>query len=80
MIDSTTNKPLRVGPTETVRPYIAVAADQLEEVKRLLDSHGVRYWVEEELISMNDGPYIATIKLRRRTDANAIQAILDSVP
>jgi hypothetical protein len=79
MIDTTTNKPLRVWPDEKVGPYIEVVASQLEEVKRLLEKNGIRYSVEEDIISLNGGPYIATINLRRGTDPNAVQAILDGV-
>jgi hypothetical protein len=80
MIDSTTNKPLRVWPAEGVGPYIRVAASQLEEVQRLLESQGVQFWVAENRISMNGGPFIATINLRRGTDPTAVQSILDGVP
>jgi hypothetical protein len=78
MTDRTTGKPLRVWPAEGVGPYISVAVNQLDEVKRLLEGHGLSYWVEENIISINGGPYIATINLRRGTDANTVQAILDS--
>jgi hypothetical protein len=78
MIDVTTNKPLRVLTDSTVGPYIEVAVDQLDEVQRLLEKHRVGHSVEEDVLSLNDGPFFAVIDLGREADAHAIQAILDS--
>ena len=79
MIDATTNKPLHVWGDGTPWPYIVLPVSQLDEVRQLLDVHGIRYEVEDEVISLNDGPETATIDLRRGTDAKAVQAILDSI-
>jgi hypothetical protein len=78
MIDMTTNKPLRVLTDSTVGPYIQLAEDQLDDVRRLLETHSVRFEIEEGMLSMNDGPFIATINLGREGDAKTIQAILDN--
>jgi hypothetical protein len=80
MIDVTTNKPLRVSTDGTAGPYIEVAVSQLNEIQRLLDSHGIRYWVDEQAISWEGGPYTTDINFGRAGDARAIQAILDSAP
>ena len=79
MIDATTNKPLRVltGRTWSI---IEVPVSRLEEVQRLLDRHGIRYWVSEDAFSFNGGPEESTITLNPGTDPQAVQAILDSVP
>jgi N-dimethylarginine dimethylaminohydrolase len=79
MIDVTTNKPLRVSTDYPPRPSIEVALSQLEELQQVLDKHGFRYEVLENAISMNDGPFTTDIIFARGTDANAVQAILDSV-
>jgi len=79
MIDSTTRKPLRVSTEGTAGPFIEVPDSQLDELRQVLDSHGVHYWIEEEVISLNGGPYIAVVNLGRAGDANAVQAILDSI-
>jgi hypothetical protein len=80
MIDVTTNKPLRVTMYGTVRPYIEdVPVSQLDDLRRLLDSHGLHYWVEENYLSFNGGPEVAFLGFGRETDPNAVQAILDSV-
>jgi hypothetical protein len=80
MIDVTTNKPLRVLDNGTTLPMIELPFSQLDDVRRLLDGIGVRYWVDEEIISFNGGPEEALIVLGRGTDASAVQAALDSVP
>lgn len=80
MIDMTTEKPLRVSNDGTAGPYIMVPVNQLDAIRRLLDRHAVRYWVEEDVISLNDEPEIAVINLGRGADAVAVQAILDTEP
>jgi hypothetical protein len=80
MIDVATMKPLRVETYGTVWPSITVSVNQLDEVQRLLDRHGLSYDVEDEAISINDGPELTDIYFRRGADAGAIQAILDSAP
>lgn len=76
MVDVTTNKPLRVL-TSTAGPYIEVPVSQLAEIQRILDSHGIRYWVDQVAISLDEGPETTVINLGRSGDAAAIQAILD---
>ncbi len=79
MIDRTTGLPLRVSTDGTTGPYIRLPFDQLDDFKRVLDSHGIRYWVEENVVSLSGGPFIAVANLGRGADATAVQAILDSV-
>ncbi|HBI42873.1 MAG TPA: hypothetical protein DDY78_08445, partial [Planctomycetales bacterium] len=78
MIDITTKKPLQVSPYGRVRPYIMLPLDQLKEVQEVLEANSIRHTVDENVISMNEGPFIATIDLGRGADPDAIQAILDS--
>jgi hypothetical protein len=77
MIDRTTGLPMRVSTEGTVGPFIRLPYSQLEEVRQLLDSHQGRYWVHENVISLNGGPFIAVVDLGRGGDAKAVQAILD---
>jgi hypothetical protein len=77
--DPTTQKRLYVSTDGTAGPYIMVPVSQLDEVRRLLDSRHIGYWVEEDVISFNGAPEVGVINLGRGTDAAAVQAILDSV-
>jgi hypothetical protein len=79
MTDVTTKKPLHVSTDGTAGPYIMVPVSQLADVRKLLEKHGVRYQVEEDVISLNGAPEGAVIDLGRGADAGAIQAILDSI-
>lgn len=79
MTDATTKKPLRVSTESKAGPYIWVPFIQLDEVRRLLDSHKVAYWVSENAISWNGGPEMTVINLGHEGDAAAVQAFLDSV-
>ncbi len=79
MTEATTKKPLRVSTDGTAGPYLMVPVSQLDEVRRLLDSRRIGYWVEENAISLNGTPEIAVIDLGRGGDATAVQALLASV-
>jgi hypothetical protein len=79
MIDVTTHKALRVSTEYPPSPSIEVADSQLDGLRRLLDRHNIRYWIDEHSISFNDGPFTTIVTLHRGTDIHAVQAILDSV-
>lgn len=79
MTDAATKQRLRVSADEAAGPYILVPVVQLDDVRRLLDGRGIRYWVEENAISLDGAPEIAVVNLGRGGDAAAVQALLDSV-
>ena len=79
MTNAGTKKPLRVLIDGTAGPYIMVPVSQLDEVRQLLDSRRIGYWVEENAISLDGAPYVTVINLGRAGDAAAVQAVLDSV-
>jgi hypothetical protein len=78
MIDTTTDKPLCVSTDGDAGPYIMVPVPQLERVRALLDANKVRYWVDEEAISLDGKPEVAVINLGRESDPKRIQRLLDS--
>jgi len=78
MTDTTTQKRLRVSTDGTAGPYITVPVSQLEDVKVLLDSNRIYYWVGENAISWNGKPEVAEVNLGRGGNASAVQDILDS--
>ena len=80
MIHAVTEKPLKVSTDYPRRPIIDLPESQLAEVQRLLDENGIRYWVNDSRISINGGPYMATIKLWKGEDAAKAQAVLDAAP
>jgi hypothetical protein len=79
MTDSSTQDRLRVSTDSTAGPYLMVPFSQLNDVEQLLTRHDTHYWVEENVISLNGAPEIATINFGRGADARAVQKILDSV-
>lgn len=79
MTDAATKKRLCVSNDGTAGPYIMVPVIQLDDVRRLLDSRAVGYWVEENAISLDGAPEIAVVNLGRGGDAAAAQALLDSI-
>jgi hypothetical protein len=78
VIDVATKKPLHVRNEGTAGPYIFVSVDQLDSLQRFLDARGIRYWVAENVVSINGGPEIGEVNFGRGVDAHAIQEILDS--
>jgi hypothetical protein len=80
MIDVTTKKPLTVSNEYPPAPYISLPVSQVEEVRRLLDSRNIGYWVDDIAISFDGNPEETVINLNRGTDVAVVQAILDSTP
>ena len=75
----TTAKPIRVSTDGTGKfSWIKLPADQLDRVRTVLDANRVGYWVEHGVISFDGGPYMAWIQLRRKTDPNYVQSLLDA--
>jgi hypothetical protein len=79
MTDSRTKKGLRVSNDGTAGPYIMVPVSQLEDIRQLLESRNIPFWVEEDAISLDGAPEVAVVNLGRGADPAAVQAVLDSV-
>jgi hypothetical protein len=77
MIDSATNKPIRVSDENKEYLSIRVSVQDLNRVVALLEANSVRFWVAHNQISFNGGPFMARINLRRGTEARSVQGILD---
>ena len=78
MIDKVTNKPFKITPQEGGWPYIRLPLEQLEDVRHVLDAHGIRYHTSGSGVNFDNGPYIALIDLAYKTDVAKLQAILDA--
>lgn len=74
-----TSEVLRVRREGTAGPYLQLPASQRKEVCAIFDRHGVYYWVDEIILSINDGPYMAAINFGLKGDPRAIQLLLDGV-
>ena len=78
MIDAMTGSPCTLQPMGQ-RGLISCCRFPNYEVRQLLDDHGIRYWVEEDVISLNGRPETAVIDLGRGADVDeAIEAVLDT--
>jgi hypothetical protein len=76
-IDAKTRKPLRIRTDEIAGSSLEVPEAQLDQVRERLNRHSIRYWVDTQMVSINNGPYIAFVNFDRREDPARIQAILD---
>jgi hypothetical protein len=79
MMDVEANRPVKIIPHETAGPYIRISMGQLESARSFLKANGVDFWVRHGAFSFNDGRYFKEIYLSKKTDAPAVQALLDSV-
>lgn len=79
MIDTATKKNLCVSTHDAARPYIVVPTNQLSQVRDLLETNRVRFWVDHLSISIDGKPAVTVVHLGRDTDAKQVQTILDTV-
>ena len=77
MIDTQTNRSIRVSGDGDVGPYIMVPVPQLGAIRTLLDKHEVPYWVDAEAIRLNGTPAVAVVNLGRGILPDPIQRLLD---
>src|SRR5437879_5200819 len=68
MKDATTKQPLRVSSDGTDRPYLWVPLSRLDEVRRLLDSGKIPYWLDEIAIARDDEPEVVFVEFGRGAD------------
>jgi len=80
MVDMITHKQMTVHNEGEAGPYIMVAVDQLEPIRTLLNEHRIRYWVDEDAISLDGKPEVTVINFGSSIDAGRLQQILDQVP
>jgi hypothetical protein len=78
MIDTTTQRPLRVSKDGDAGPYIMVPVAQIEQVRSILDAKGIPHWVDAEAISLDGKPAISVINLGRSVNVNRVQELLDN--
>ena len=52
--------------------------DQLPEIREVLDKNDIRYWVDEDAISLNGQPAVSVINFGRGVDAAQVQKLLDA--
>lgn len=79
MTDSATNTSIRVSPDENTGPYMVVPTSQLDQIRGLLAANGFRFWVSHNEISVDGKPPVNFVYFRRGTDAQQVQALLDTV-
>jgi hypothetical protein len=77
MIDTDTNKPVRVLGDSISRAYIRVSLKHLEFVRKLLLDNQIRHWVDHLAISVDGSPPLIVVNLSKGTDPHQVQALLD---
>ena len=78
MIDQTPECKLRVTSGGDAGPYIMLPVQEVERVRKLLDTINTRYWVDESSVSLNGQPPVTVINLAPGTNEDAVQRLLDS--
>jgi hypothetical protein len=78
MVDTTNGKKLEVRGGVEGGPYsIRLPLSQVEAVRRRLDRHSIKYWVDSTAISIDRGPERTSIHLGWNNDPIQVQSILD---
>ncbi len=77
MTDAISHAPLKLSTDGTAGPYIVLPVIQLSDVCQLFDRNAIRYWVDENAISLDGVPETVVVNLGRGADVDAIQAILN---
>jgi hypothetical protein len=81
MTDTVNKKPLRVSTESSGGPCIRLPLSQVDDVRRLLEGHGITYyWVDEDSLSWDGGPFMTYINFGHNGDAVLVQSVLDTVP
>ena len=75
MLDSETRERLVVSGDEY--PWIMLPADQVDRVTALLRQGDVYHWVNDHTVSIRGRPPWTVVSLRRGTDVNRVQRLLD---
>ncbi len=57
---------------------IRVAADQVDEVRKVLDRQGIRHWADMFAVSIDGKPAVTVISLGKNHDAGRVQTVLDA--
>ena len=78
MIDVSTKQPLYVSTDGDAGPYIMAPVQQIDDVRTLLDSNNIPYWVDEDAISLDGKPEVTVVNLGHGSDAATVQNILDN--
>ena len=78
MIDHTSQRKLQVTPAGDAGCYIMLPVEDVEKVRKLLDTTDTNYWVDEGAVSLNGGPFVTVINFPPGTKADAVQQLLDS--
>ena len=80
MTDAHTRQPIRVTKTKGAYSFLIVLYEQLADVCRVLDGHGVRYTVDPWISSSGSttSPMSTIIHLADGTDPDQVQRLLDA--
>lgn len=79
MIDTATQKPIRVSSESPSGPYITLSVNVLDRVHKLLQENGISHWIDHQLISFDGRPAEAIINIHKKSDPHQVQALLDAV-
>lgn len=77
MVKTETVPRLEVLTAKEAGPYIIVPMTQLDDLRRVLDAHQIRYEVDDTAYQIEDEPEVTFVSFLRGTQAEVIQALLD---
>jgi len=78
MMNTSAQRPLVVLDGGAAGPYIMLPLTQVENVRAILDSHDVSYWVDTWAVSLDENPYMTVINISAKFDVDSIQRMIDA--
>lgn len=78
MTDVETQDQLKISTDGDAGPYLMLPLQQLDDVLRLLKTHGVTFSVDDDAILLDGRPAIAIVNFGRDTDPRQLQRLLDA--
>ncbi len=79
MRDPYTHSPVVVNTDDGKGGRIVVRVEILDRVKHLFAEHGIRYWMDANILSIDNEPPFAFMNLNRQIDAKMVQDLLDGM-
>jgi hypothetical protein len=79
MSDKSPKMPVFLSTDEDLGPYLMILESQLEEIRRLFDANHLSYEVDEESLSIDDGPETTFVYLAPGTSAEKVRQVLENL-
>ena len=78
MTDKHTGRRLVVSKDGRSGPYLIIPLMQVNDVRRVFDQSGIRFWVDETAISLDGKPATTVVNFGKSVSPDTVQSLLDT--